>query len=211
MEEITLKELFDYFKEKIMLFIIIVLSVLVVGSTYTIILKRPMYRSSSTLLFVEGNTTSILNYKEIATSQRVVEPVIQRLNLDCSTDSLKGRISVENETNTNTISISVVDKDRALAVDITNEVTKLFKEEVKEIYGIEKIEDLDMPKQASAPYNMNVGKDLIIYLGVGVILSLAIIFVIYYFDTTIKSAEKVEQKYNLPIFGVIPKVRTKEK
>lgn len=211
MEEITLKELFDYFKEKLMLFIIIVLSVLVVGSTYTIILKRPMYRSSSTLLFVEGNTTSILNYKEIATSQRVVEPVIQSLNLDCSTDSLKSRISVENETNTNTISISVVDKDRALAVDITNEVTKLFKEEVKEIYGIEKIEDLDMPKQASAPYNMNVGKDLIIYLGVGVILSLAIIFVIYYFDTTIKSAEKVEQKYNLPIFGVIPKVRTREK
>ena len=211
MEEITLKELFDYFKEKLMLFIIIVLSVLVVGSTYTIILKRPMYRSSSTLLFVEGNTTSILNYKEIATSQRVVEPVIQSLNLDCSIDSLKGRISVENETNTNAIKISVVDKDKVLAVDITQEVTKFFKEEVQEIYPNSKIEDLDMPKQASAPYNMNVGKDLIIYLGVGVILSLAIIFVIYYFDTTIKSAEKVEQKYNLPIFGVIPKVRTKEK
>lgn len=211
MEEITLKELFDYFKEKIMLFIIIVLSVLVVGSTYTIILKKPMYRSNSTLLFVDGNTTSILNYKKIATSQRVVEPVIQNLNLNCSADNLKNRINVETETNTSTISISVVDADKELVVDITNEVTKLFKEEVKEIYGVNKIEDLDMPKEASIPYNMNVGKDLIIYFCVGVILSLAIIFVIYYFDTTIKSAEKVEQKYNLPVFGVIPKVRTKEK
>lgn len=211
MEEINIKELFDYFKERIMLFAIIVLSILVVGSTYTILLKTPMYRSNSTLLFVEGNASSVQNYKEIVTSQRVVDPVIESLNLKCSGDDLKGRIEVTTKNNISTIVISVADKDKKLAVDITKEVTKLFKQEMQKIYNIKNIQDLDTPKEASAPYNMNVAKDLVIYLAVGIIIGIVSIFIIYYFDTTIKSAEEVEKKYNLPIFGVIPKVKTKEK
>lgn len=211
MEEINLKELFDYFKEKIMLFFIIILSILVVGSVYSIIIKTPMYRSSSTLLFVEGNASSIQNFKQIIKSQKVVDPVIESLDLSCSHDDLKSRIDVTNEANSNTITITAVDRDRKEAVAIANEVTKKFKEEIKEIYGIKNIQDLDMPKEASSPYNMNVIKDLLIYLCVGIVLALVIIFMFYYFDTTIKSAEEIEKKYNLPIFGVIPKVRTKEK
>lgn len=211
MEEINLKELFDYFKEKIMLFFIIILSILVVGSVYSIIIKTPMYRSSSTLLFVEGNASSIQNFKQIIKSQKVVDPVIESLDLSCSHDDLKSRIDVTNEANSNTITITAVDRDRKEAVAIANEVTKKFKEEIKEIYGIKNIQDLDMPKEASSPYNMNVIKDLLIYLCVGIVLALVIIFMFYYFDTTIKSAEEIEKKYNLPIFGIIPKVRTKEK
>ena len=43
MEEINLKQLFDYFKERILMVLIIILSVLVVGSIYSILLKTPMY------------------------------------------------------------------------------------------------------------------------------------------------------------------------
>ena len=42
MEEINLKELFDYIKERILVVIIIILAVLVVGCIYSIFLKKPM-------------------------------------------------------------------------------------------------------------------------------------------------------------------------
>ena len=45
---------------------------------------------------------------------------------------------------------------------------------------------------------------------IGIVLSLGIVFVIFYFDTTIKSAEEVENKLGLPIYGIVPKINKKE-
>jgi hypothetical protein len=45
----------------------------------------------------------------------------------------------------------------------------------------------------------------LIYILVGFVLASAIIFVIYYFDTTIKSSEIVEDKLGLTVIGIVPK------
>ena len=222
MEEINLKELFDYFKERIMLFIIIVLSVLVVGSVYSILLKTPLYRSSSQLVLVSEqetvttadlqlNKNLVSTYSEIVKSRKVVEQVIKNLSLDCSVGDLQGRITVTPKTNTEIMVISVDDEDKGLAADITNEIVIVFSNEIKNIYNIENVSIIDVAEENGSPYNMNVARDLLIYALIGVVLALAVIFVIYYFDTTIKSADEVEKKFDLPIFGVVPRVKRKEK
>ena len=38
---------------------------------------------------------------------------------------------------------------------------------------------------------------------IGLILAIGIVFVVFYFDRTIKSAEQVEQKIKLPILGSV--------
>ena len=68
-----------------------------------------------------------------------------------------------------------------------------------------------MAEEAESPYNINIFKDLLIYLLVGIVISFGIIFVIFYFDTTIKSVEEIENKLGLPVFGIVPKVKRKEK
>ena len=53
------------------------------------------------------------------------------------------------------------------------------------------------------PYNINVVKQLVIYFMIGFVLGAGILFVIFYFDRSIKSVEQIEQKTKLPILGSI--------
>ena len=107
--------------------------------------------------------------------------------------------------------LSASDADKTLAADITDEVVKVFSEEVKSIYKLQNVSVVDVAEEASTPYNINVFKDLAIYTTVGIVLAIGIIFLMYYFDTTIKSADEIEERLGLPIFGVVPKVKRKEK
>ena len=53
------------------------------------------------------------------------------------------------------------------------------------------------------PYNINVPKQLVIYMLLGLFVSAATLFIIFYFDRTIKTVEQVENKIKLPILGSV--------
>ena len=120
-------------------------------------------------------------------------------------------VKVSNSDNTEIIKIRVIDKDRGLAADIANEIVKVFSEEIKSIYKLQNVSVVDIAEEADEPYNINYIKEFVIYVLSGIVLACAIIFVIYYFDTTIKSAEEIENGLGLPVFGVVPEVKRKHK
>lgn len=226
MEEINLKELFDYFKERIIGMLIILLIVVVVGSTYSIFLKKPKYRSTSTIVLVSENgaqgqqtTQSDVNlnqslvatYSEIVKSRKIAANVIKNLSLDYDTDELLNHVTVSTKQDTEIIKVEVVDSDKGLAADITNEIIKEFSKEISSIYKLQNVSQIDVAEEAEEPYNINIVKDMVIYLFVGIVLAFGVIFVIYYFDTTIKSSDEVENRFDLPVIGVVPKVKRKEK
>lgn len=225
MEEINLKELFDYFKERIAIIGIIVLSVLLIGCIYSIFIRVPLYQSYTSIVLVSDDGTStqttsqsdvnlnkslVSTYSSIVTSRRIIDKVIENLSLDYSYEELTKNITVSNEDDTEIIKIVVVDKDRTLAANIANEIVKVFGEEIKNIYKLQNVSTVDSAKEATEPSNVNVVKDIAIYLLIGIVLACGSIFIIYYFDTTIKSAEEIENKLGLPVFGIVPKVKHRE-
>jgi len=227
MEEINLKELFDYIKERLLMIIIMVLAVLVIGSVYSVFIKTPMYKSKTSIVLVSDdgqagtqatltqsdvqlNKGLVPTYKEIVTSRKIIEKVISNLSIDYSYESLVKMVTVSNNTNTEIIEITVKNSDKALAADIANEIRIVFGDEIKNIYQLQNVKTVDKATEADKPYNINIFKDLVIYCLIGVVLSFGTIFVIYYFDTTIKSAEEIEKKLGLPVVGIIPKVKRKE-
>ena len=227
MEEINLKELFDYFKSRIMVILIIILVGLIAGSVYSIFLKTPLYRSKTTIVLVSedgtaGSTTYtqsdvqlnkslVSTYSEIVSSRRVIENVIKNLSLDYTVDEVTDMITISTVNDTEIIKIEVANEDKGIAADIANEVANVFSEEIKSIYKLQNVSVVDVAEEAESPYNINIFKDLLIYLLVGIVISFGIIFVIFYFDTTIKSVEEIENKLGLPVFGIVPKVKRKEK
>ena len=56
MEEIDLKELFEFFMSKISLLIVITVSVCLLGSMYGLFLQTPMYSSYTTVVLSSENT-----------------------------------------------------------------------------------------------------------------------------------------------------------
>lgn len=225
MEEINLKELFDYIKERILIMAVIILAVLIVGSAYSLFIKTPLYKSTSTLVLVsdEGTSTTtyttqdvtlnnqlVSTYSKIVTSHRVIDTVIDNLKLDYSYSEVVKEVAVTTETGTQIIKVSVSDPDKALAASITNEIVKVFGEEIKSIYKLQNVSVVDKAEEAKSPSNVNYIKEAIIYILVGVVLAFGVVFVIFYFDTSIKSAEEIENKLGLPVIGVIPKVKDKK-
>lgn len=215
MEEIDLKELLNYFVSKIFLMLSIVFVVLIIGFSYDAFIKVPKYKSYTTvLLTTENNTITsndiILNknligtYTEIIKSRKVVRNVIEDLDLDYTVEELQKNISVSNVNDTEIIKITVEDKNSNVAKNIANETAKVFNAEIIKHYNIQNIGIVDYAEESLVPYNINLIKSIAIYLMIGIILSLAVVFVMFYFDTTIKTVEEVERKLNIPVIGAIP-------
>lgn len=220
MEEINLKELFNYFKEKLTLLLTIIFGIIIIGCVYSIFIRTPLYQSSSTILLASDKVTTsdiTLNknllgtYKSIATSRTVIEKVINNLDLNENVNSLQNNITVNAKADSLMIQISVSYKDKEKAAAITNELVSVFTEEAKSKLDVKNIKVQDTAVVASKPYNVNLLKDTTIFVIIGVVVSVITIFIMYYFDTSIKSSDDIEEKLGLPIFGVVPKVRRKEK
>ena len=214
MEEIDLKELFTFIKSKIGLLIVITAGVCLIGCVYGLFMQKPMYSSYTTVILssnegtinqndINLNKNLVDTYAEIVKSRRVLEQVIEELNLDLKYEQLHGKISVSAVNNTEIIKISVNDQDAIKAKNIANVTANHFTDEIVDLYNMNNVDILDEAIEADTPYNINVPKQIIIYLMLGFVLGAGVLFIIFYFDRTIKSVEQVEQKLKLPILGSV--------
>ena len=212
MEEIDLKELFTFIKTKIGLLITITALVCLIGCIYGLVIQTPMYKSDTTVILSSSNSTltqtdlninkNLVNtYAEIDKSRRVLDQVIEELGLDISYEELHSKISVSAVNNTEIIKITVEDKDAIKAKNIANSTAKHFTAEVVKLYNMNNVDVLDEAIEANTPYNINIVKQTAIYFIIGLVIASGVLFVIFYFDRTIKSIEQVEQKIKLPILG----------
>lgn len=222
MEEIDLTELFDYFLKRALYIFITVIACLVIGLTYTIFLKEPKYKSDVNVIIVnkDKQTTSLQSdlaanqklaatYRELVGSRRILNQVIDNLDLNYSIGQLQQMVSVENVNDTEIIKITVSSSEPKEAKVIANETAKIFQDEVKDIYNLENVSIVDKAILAKEPYNINIIKESVIYIALGMVLSCGVIFVIYYFDNTIKSIDQVEKRLGVPVIGTVPSVRKK--
>ena len=218
MEEIDLKELLDFIKGKVSILISITVGVCLIGCIYGLFIQKPMYKSDTTVILggnesatntsitqsdIAINKNLVDTYAQIVKSRRVLMQVIQELNLDMAYETLYGKINVTAVNNTEIIRITVVDRDAKLAKNIANVTANYFSKEVVELYNMNNVNILDDAIEATGPYNINVIKQVAIYLIAGFVLGAGILFIIFYFDRTIKSVEQVEQKIKLPILGSV--------
>ena len=220
MEEINLKELFDYFIDKIKYIIIATLVCCLIGGIYTKFLTIPMYKSSTTVILgsnqegtgitqsdISINNNLVSTYTEIIKSRRVLEQVQKELNESYTYKELASEISVSSINNTQIIKITVEDNNALNAKIIANLVAKVFTVEVPELYNLDNVHILDVAIEEDEPYNINVAKSSIIGGVLGLVLSSGIFFVIYYFDRTAKSVEQVEEVLQMPILGSVEETK----
>ncbi len=227
MEELDIRDLLSYFGTKIVSFMAIVALVVTCGCLYSVFVQKPEFTSKTSIIltgFSNGNSESsitqsdltvnsklVSTYQEIVKSRRVLNQVISNLRLSYDTKALAKMISVGSVNDTEIIEISVTNQDAKEAYLIANEVAEVFGEEAKDLYNLSNVSILDYAEIESIPSNLNVTKQVILYLAAGFVLAFVILFIIYYFDTTIKSVSDVERKYELTILGSVPDYSKKKK
>ena len=219
MEEINIKEFFGYLLKNIVVIALVSLSLALVTLIYSKYIKVPMYETSSTLVLtksnnIDQNTTItqndvilnqklVLTYSELVKSKRVLNQVIKDLNLDYKVSDLAKLINVEAIENTEILKISVKNKDADLAKKIANKTSSVFSMEVKDIYKIDNISIIDKATTPKVVCNNTTLRDTFIALVLGFFVTSGILFIIYYFDDTIKYSEDLEEEINIPIIGKV--------
>lgn len=220
MEEMNLIELFRYYLKKLPIIILSMILAILIGYTYIEYYQVPMYNASTTIILVhqnESNTNSTITqneltineklvktYSEIIKSRSVLEKVINDLGLKINTDDLSDKINVKSISDTAILEVTVSDESNKKASIIANKLAEVFKTEITKIYNLENISIIDEAIIEDKPYNINIPKQMIIYSLIGIILSCGIIFIMYYFDNSIKNRKEIELKLNLPVIGEVP-------
>lgn len=216
MEEINIKDLFEFFISKIRIITLVVLIVVLIGAVYSLCFQDPMFESTTNMVLTgtasaSGSTTNIeggeaitqndinLNsklvatYREIIKSKTVLKDVINTLDLEYTTKELYRNITVSTVADTEMISITVKSLNAEEAAKVANKLAEIFSENIKEIYNIENISIIDKAEIESVPTNINVVKQLIIYFLIGFVVACGIVFVLFYFDTTLKDISQIEK------------------
>ena len=221
METIDLKELFEYYKSKFGIVILFVALVGILGCLYGLFIQKPMYKSSTSIVLISEakdnsqltyndvsvNQNLVSTYSEIVKSKRILNQVINNLNLDYSYGALSNNIEVSSVTGTQIIKITVTDGNSKTAMRVANEIAKVFSKEIPELYNISNVNVLDTAEVASSAYNVNIVKQSTIFLLVGLVLGLGVVFVMYYFDRSVKNASQIEDKLKLPVLATVREYR----
>ncbi len=221
METIDLKDLFDYYKSKLGVVILFVVLVGILWCLYGLFIQKPMYKSSTSIVLISEakdnsqltyndvsvNQNLVSTYSEIVKSKRVLGQVINNLNLNYTYGALSNNIEVSSVTGTQIIKITVTDENSKTAMKVANEIGKVFAKEIPELYNISNVNILDTAEQPSSAYNVNITKQSAISLLAGLVLGLGVVFVMYYFDRSVKNASQIEDKLKLPVLATVREYR----
>jgi len=214
-----LKELFAYYIGKWLILFIVTVIMVVFSCVYVIFFKTPMYQSYTTIALARMNENDgagitqnevalnqklVSTYRIIVKSKRILNQVIHNLNLPIHYNLLQSLVKVSNEKDTEVIRITVQYENGAMAKKITDEIAKVFSEEIVKIYKIENVTVIDEAEVSTIPFNINITKQIIVSGFCGFAIACFIVFLLYYFDTTIKSTEEIEEKTGLSILGAMP-------
>lgn len=221
METIDLKDLFDYYKSKLGVVILFVVLVGILGCLYGLFIQKPMYKSSTSIVLISEakdnsqltyndvsvNQNLVSTYSEIVKSKRVLGQVINNLNLNYTYGALSNNIEVSSVTGTQIIKITVTDENSKTAMKVANEIGKVFAKEIPELYNISNVNILDTAEVAPSAYNVNITKQSAISLLAGLVLGLGVVFVMYYFDRSVKNSSQIEDKLKLPVLATVREYR----
>lgn len=221
MEEINLKEFFNYYKKYIIIVILISLIFCIGIAIYDKVFKTPKYTTNTTVVLVkdENNTTIgndtinqsditlnqklVATYREIVKSKLVLEQVIDKLNLNYSYEDLYSEVRVSAVEETEILKISVTDADSKLAADIANKIATVFETEITKIYKLNNVSVIDKAVVSEEPSNNTLIRDVILALFLAIAGTSGIIFVIYYFDDTLRNTENAESELEMPVIAKV--------
>ena len=223
MEEINIKEFWDYYKRYILIVILVTFFCVLLVFIYDIALKKPMYSTYTTVVLVkdeaeseESDTTInqsdislnqklISTYREIIQSRLVLEQVISRLNLDYTVSKIRSEINVQAVSDTAIIRIAVSDRDAKKAADIANVLAEVFNDEITKLYKINNVSVIDKALTPLAPSNNKTMRDVVLVGLLSFVGCSAIVFIIFYFDDTLRVIDDIDNDANMPVVAKIYK------
>lgn len=215
----------DFFRGlKRIWWIILVLMCLCGGILYarSMLNYTPMYKSQSsfTVTTVSSSGASYSFYYDNSTAAQMASTFPYILESDLLTDLIKndlgvsyinGNISASSVADANLFTLTVTSTNPQDAYDILQSVMTHYSEVSAYVIGDTKLNMIEAPKVADAPYNTRSGMDAGMKGAAGgFILGLIIVFIYGKMRKTIRKEEEIKDVLNVQCLGAIPKLSSKK-
>ncbi len=185
----------------------------------TMLLVTPKYESTTKIVVLSKQDSNILtnqdmqistsltkDYVELIKSRTVTEGVIAQLGLDMTHEQLLKKLSVDTPTDTRVVSITIEDTDPYTAAEIANAVRDVASKHIQQVMDIKAVNVVETANIPDEPSSPSILKSGIIGAALGILLSLAIVVIVYLMNDTVKNPEDVEKYLGLSVLGTIPYV-----
>lgn len=223
---LDLMEMMEIIKKKLWLIVSVTTALVVVTGIFSFFVISPTYEASTSIIIGKEQATasekSNLNYSdmmmyqqmaktyaEIAKSRLVAEKTAEKLGGGILPEDIMRAMMVTPQANTQILVIKLKDKDREAARNKVNALAKCFIEETQRYYPSGSVQIMDIATLPKAPIKPRPVLNLAIAFFLGVMLSVGIIFLMEYMDSTIKTEQDIERYLELPVIGIIPKQEEK--
>jgi capsular polysaccharide biosynthesis protein len=217
-ETISLKELLETLKKRLLLIISITLIAAIVSGVVSYFFLTPIYQASTQILVNQAKTDQAFDYYQVETNLQLINtynviiksPVIldkvaEELDLDMTGTQLSGMITVGSEKESQVVNLSVQNTDAKVAAQIANKTAEVFKKEIANIMNVDNVSILAKADitENPAPIKPRPLLNVAIAIVVGLMAGVGIAFLLEYFNNTIKNEQDIEKILGLPILGVI--------
>jgi len=196
---------------------------------YSLFIITPKYTSSAEL-YVRNVATAApagdgaIETGDLSTATRLVDTYIVVLQNDAveaqvvgaldnkiTVSQLHQSVSLSAVNGTEILRVTARTEDPALSAEICNAVAKIAPEVLKRVVQAGSVEVISAAKPAAAPSEPNIPRNGALGALIGFTLSLAVVFLLFTLDHTVKGAEDLQKRTDIPVLGEIPGLPDSEK
>jgi capsular polysaccharide biosynthesis protein len=222
-EGITLRELYFMIVYNWYYIVGAVILAVTLGVVYTWVIANPQYEATTSVIVqidTSGGTTTDYNavltlqrliktYQEFIKSDRVLDSVIEELDLDMTPSQIKENLSIISVTDSLVLQIKYTDDTPIDSAIIVNMIAEKL---IDAVDGgnypqlKDKLAILDIAKVPLSPSSPNKPLNVVISVLIGGVLGVGFVFIKEMLDNTFKSKKELESVLKLPVIGSIPDI-----
>lgn len=153
----------------------------------------------------------VTTYIEILKSEKVLNKTIEQMQLPYTSEELRKMIVASSVNGTEILEIKVTAHDPSEAANIANTLGEIAPVEIIRVVKAGEVQLIDEAIPNHEPVAPNIVINTLIAALAGFIFSALISLLISVLDISIKSADDLQKRYNLPVIGSIPDILEADK
>lgn len=222
----NITRVFNFFKKKLLVLMIFILSGVAAVSAYTVFGITPVYSVSSTLIMKSSSDKNDDSYAltSINLLQRQVKTYLEiselpnireetNKSLDLTGDEIKNikSIKLTNDSGSQLLTLTIRSTDRELAERYAKQYIVDYKYFAAEKIGRDDLSIVTDVVGSSNPVYPSLWKNMFISFIVFLFIGINIIFVRFVMSDSIDSLDDLEELSGVSVLGMIPTVKEKER
>ena len=214
-ESINIAAILQLLRKRVALIIISTLVVTIFGGVYTFFIATPSYTATTQLVAKLSQSDSSAEYAGQVSgniqmtntiNQVIVSPVILdqvETNLGLTSDTFQSNVTATNQTNSQVITVSVKYSNPYTAQKIADETARVFSNDAAKLLNITNVSILAEAKVDMIPVSPRPTLYMIISILVGLLIGIALAFLIDALDNKVNTEGDVEAM-GLSVLGATP-------